>query len=785
MFKNYLKIAIRNILRYKVYSFINIAGLAVGMACTIMILLWVQHELSYDRFHKNGENIYRVTMKDHRHDGVHHHPWLPFPLARALEEQFPEIVASTRLAWSHFMVKYKDKIYNESEFCFVDPPYFEIFSFPLLQGDPYMALSDPKSIVITDKMAKKYFADQNPVGKILTLDNEVDFKVSGVVHIPGNSDFQSDFYLSFAAYRYFNIKLGELMPNWKGKNYHTYVLLRKNSSAAFLENKIAGLLKKHNPERNEVLTLQKLSRVHLYNPDGTSNGITYVYVFSIIAGFILLIACVNFMNLATACSEKRAKEVGLRKTAGAKRSQLVIQFFTEAILLSLFAFVTALTVVEAFLPVFNEISGKKLALDFSNLDIILGLITVALLTGIFSGSYPALFLSSFKPVTVLKGAFSTPPRRSILRNCLVIFQFALSVILIICTCIVYSQLKYIQNRDLGLDKEHLAYILMEGESKYKYETVKKELLKHPGIINASACHLLPSNIPVWAGYLDWEGKTPDTSVYFAFSFVDFDYIPTYRMQIKEGRNFSRQFPADANNYIINEEAVRQMGLKTPIGKQLDFWGHKGKIIGVVKDFNFRHLGNKIAPLVLSAAGEWGMDKKYLAARIKPGNPAETINHFRRVWKSINPNFSFDYHFFDETYDRLYMSEQRLEKILFSFSVLAIFISCLGLFGLASFMAEQRTKEIGIRKVLGATVPGIVLLFSGKFVKWVMISNIIAWPAAYYLMNQWLRYFAYRTDIHIGIFVFSGLTALVISLLSLSYQSIKAATANPVQSLRYE
>ena len=558
----------------------------------------------------------------------------------------------------------------------------------------------------------------------------------------------------------------------------------KDSSSPLLEKKISGFLKKHNPERNEKLTLQKLSQVHLYKPDGTGDAVRYVYVFSIIAIFILLIACVNFMNLATARSEKRAKEVGLRKTIGAKRSQLIKQFLTESILFAFFSFAIALVIVELLLPLFNTLSGKQFVLDFSNLNILLGLTAVVLLTGILSGSYPALFLSSFTPIKIIKGTFFSLAKGSRLRNGLVIFQFTLSITLIICTAIVYSQLKYIQNKDLGLDKENLVYTLMEGDSKSKYEIVKKELLKHPGIQSASACHILPSEIYVWAGYLDWEGREPDQKVYFAFSFVDFDYIPTFKMEIKAGRNFSREFTTDIENFILNEEAVKQMGLKSPIGKQFTFWRHKGKIIGVVKDFNFQHLGNKIAPLVLSL-GTWGDSKKYLVMRTKPGDPAEMIKHFRQVWNGINPGFAFDYHFFDETYDRLYKNEKQLGRILFYIAFLAIFISCMGLFGLASFMAERRTKEIGIRKTLGASVPNITIMLSKKFTSLVVLSNVIGWPIAYYTMKSWLGAFAYRTGIGINVFIWGGILALLIAWLTISYQSIRAALANPIEALRYE
>jgi ABC-type antimicrobial peptide transport system permease subunit len=784
MFRHLLKTAFKNILRYKVYTALNILGLSVGMACAILILLWVQHELGFDRFHENSRQIFRVNLKENLHDGIHQHPWTPFPLAKALEDHYPEIMASTRIRRDHFMVSRGEKTFYENNFFFVDPAFFRMFSFPqVFPGNPSRLLSDPGSIVISGEMAEKYFgAGENPVGQILNLDNKRDFMVSGVVRIPDNTEFKADFFLSFQAYDLFNISLADLTANWKGKNYHAYVLVGEGVSVLRLENKISGFLKEYNPEKDQKITLQKLSRVHLFKADGSSNGIHYVTIFSIIALFILLIACVNFMNLSTARSEKRSREVGLRKTIGAGRGELIIQFLSESIMLSGFSFLLSLVIVEGFMPVFRQLSGKQLGLDYSNIHILLGLCGVVLLTGLLSGSYPALYLSSFSPVKILKGTYSSARRGSLFRNSLVIFQFTLSVTLFICTVVVYSQMKYIQNKNLGLDKENLVYVLMEGESKYKYKTLKMELLKNPHVRSASACNILPSEIYIWAGYLDWEGRRPDQKVYFNYSFVDFDYIPTFKMEIKQGRNFSRDFPSDQNNFIINQEAARQMGLASPVGKQLDFWGHKGEIIGVVKDFNFQHLGNKIAPLVLST-GTFGDSKRYLVARIRPGELPETISHFKTVWSRVNPGFAFEYHFFDERYERLYRNEKRLEQILFYFAVLAIFISCLGLFGLASFMAERRTKEIGIRKTLGATVTGITVMLSKKFTGMVVMANLVGWPVAYLAMKNWLGSFAYKTGIGPGLFLLSGITTLLIAWLTVSFQSVRAALTNPTEALR--
>jgi putative ABC transport system permease protein len=784
LFLNSVKVSIRKMRRQKWYSLISIAGLAVGIACSVLILLWVRHELSYDRFHKSAENIYMVTMEDHLNDGISIHPWLPFPLGPALQNEFPEIAAVSRYRPDDMVVSYKDKAYTETAFLTVDPAFFKIFSFPFLQGNPAEALANPHSIVIRDTMAEKYFGGEDPMGKVLNLSDRADLTVSGIVHIPDESDFQFDFFFSFQSYPLFNVDLAPLEANWSGKNYQIYVLLQEGSSASLLEEKMAGFLKPRTPGRTEVLRLQKLSRIHLYNPDGSDGAMRYVRIFSLIAVFILLIACVNFMNLATARFEGRTKEVALRKTLGGSRAQLIRQFFSESLLHSSLAMAAALLLVELVLPAFNQITGRELSLDLSHAGLIFSLLAIVLLAGFISGLYPALFLSSFAPARMSK-AFSHPRGHgSQFRKMLVVFQFVLSTMLIIGTLVVKSQISFIMNRDLGMDKENIVYHLMQKKTRDSVEVVRHELLDHPDILNISSCSHLPTNIISWIGFLDWEGRTPEQRVYPAFMSVDCDFIKTVGLTVIKGRDFSRSRPADTEKFIINETALRQIGGEDPIGLELRFWDHKGQVIGVVKDVANRHMSSATAPIVLSA-GNWGANRNYLLLRLRPGNPSGALKYFQKVWERANPGFPCEYEFLDEAFDRMYTNEQKLSRILLSFAFLAVIISCLGLVGLSSYTAEEKTKEIGIRKVLGASPFRIISLFSMSFTKLVIISNVVAWPVAYAVMQRWLQDYAYRTAIRIGVFALAAGLGFLIILLSVGCPTLRAATANPVDSLRYE
>jgi len=790
MFKNYLKIALRNLKRHKGYSFINIFGLAVGMACAILILLWIQDELSYDRFHENANDIYRVVEKWRYSSGeMDYNRVTPGPLAPVLKADYPEIILSTRFfgAFEKWQLTYDKKSYL-SPGAAVDNDFFSIFTFPFVKGNPHTAFSKPHSMVITDDLAKKFFGDDEPLGETIHLEHRT-FVITGILeNIPRNSHLRFDFLIPceiFSSY----------MEGWTNNNCYTYVLLQKNQSYKGLSEKIAGIIKKHSPTAIETLYLQPLNQIHLYALEG-SGLISYVYIFSALAFFILLIACINFMNLSTARSAKRFKEIGIKKVVGSSRIQLIKQFLSESILFSLVAFACAILLVELLLPVINNMLGLQLKMHYSG-GLFLSLIGIAILTGIVSGSYPAFFLSSFNPATVLKGQLSLTlfnkwgarkdsngfSRSSTFRRILVVTQFSLSIIFIVCALVVYSQLSFIKKRDLGFNKEHIVHLRMRGELRQKYEAIKNELLKNSNILSVTVTDRTPV---MWSNSTDdvsWEGKRADEKIGIGVRMVDYDYLKTFQMEMAQGRFFSKEFLTDATEgFIVNEAAVKAMGMKSPLDKRFSLWSRQGKIIGVIKDFHTESLHKEIEPFVLLIYPDW---YAWMSVKIKSDNVSSALRFLENKINEFVPGYPLEYQFLDEEIDNLYKTEQLTGKIIIYITLLALFISCLGLFGLASFTAEQRTKEIGIRKVLGASASGIAVLLSKEFTKWVVVASLIAWPIAYFIMNKWLHNFVYRTSIGWWTFIFAGGLALAFALVTVSYQSIKAALANPVDSLRYE
>jgi predicted permease len=782
MLKNYLKIALRNIIRHKGYSIINMAGLAVGMACCILILLWVQDELNYDRFHENADEIYRVTQKFHLSEGqVSEVVVTSPPLAASLKEEFPEIINSTRITRisDELLLRYGNNSFYENRAFFVDSSLFDIFTFPFIKGTPETAFSSESSIVMTEEMSKKYFGDDDPMGKTLTMNNEYDFTVTGVVKdIPHNSLFRFDFFIPFERFKNFAVWYDP--NNWKLNAIFTYILLPKNIEPNIVNEKISRYLDGHIENNYAELYLFPLTEHHLFNELDR----ILVYSFSVIAIFILIIACINFMNLATARSSNRAKEVGMRKVVGAKRIDLIKQFFSESVLFSFIALLFAIILVELVLPAFNNLTEKELTFGlFENVYMLLGLIAIALLTGIISGSYPALFLSSFQPTEVLKGSSASISGKSPLRKVLVVFQFALTIMLLIGTIFVNKQTDYMLNKNLGFDKEHMVYISLREEFKPNVESIKNELLKNPDVLGVTTSSLNMYRQGVTTTAIDWRGKNPDSQILMCIGAVDHDYIDTFKMEIIQGRDFSQKITSDASSaYIINEAAANAMGMDSPVGEQLSVWGDQGTIIGCVKNYHFESLHSEIIPLILRISPEHVLR---LYIRIKPGNISNTMKYLETTWQKFIPEFPLKYNFLDETIDRLYRDEERVGIVLNLFSGMSIFISCLGLFGLVSYSIEQRTKEIGVRKVLGATVPNIVMHLTKEYAKWVLIANIFAWPVAYWAMNRWLQNFAYRANIGIATFILSATLALFIALATVSYQSIKAALANPIEALRYE
>lgn len=786
MLKNYIKVALRNTIRHKGYSFINIAGLAIGMACCVILFLYIQNELSYDRFHEKSDQIYRVISQSERDGQVSQFAKTPAPLAPALVDDFPEIEQAVRIGKNSFYILYENQRYNEPVL-FADPEIFNIFSFPLKMGDAKSALAEPYSLVISERIAMKYFGEEDPIGKILNIENWHDYRVTGVLkNIPENSHLKFDFLARFEDYaaRHFD--------QWGISNYYTYVLLSENFSLDAYNEKIPGFVEKYRGRDSRYVykqryPLQAMTRIHLHSSlrgeISANNDIDNIAIFSVVALFILLIACFNYMNLSTARYTIRAKEVGLRKVIGAAKIQLVKQFMGETFVLTFLSLVLTLGLVELFLPLFNTLAGKDLMADYlHNPVLVLFIAGVLLSVSLVSGIYPAFFISGFQPARALKGAFRMKARIPLLRRILVVSQFAISITFIITTALIFRQLDYMKNKKLGYEKEHVLMIPMhDSEILKRIETLKSEFLANPNVLSVCASSYFPGR-RLWYQNYRHEGAMETDASMMHWIAVDHDFIDTFQIEILNGRNFSREFPGDSQNaYLLNEAAVKEIGWASPLGKEFEII-EKGPVIGVVRDFHFFSLHQKIEPLALFVYPE-GLD--YLAVRVRPDSIPDTLTFLGSKWKEFSKTQPFEYSFLDEDYDNLYKSETRLTKVFGYVATLSIFIACLGLFGLASFMIERRTKEIGIRKVLGASVSNLFVVLSTEFTKCVLMANIIAWPLGYFIMNHWLHGFAYRISIEFWVFLMAMALALIIALFTVSYQTIKAALANPVEVLRYE
>lgn len=785
MVRSYLKIAFRNLIRHKGFSFLNISGLAIGMVCTLLILFWVQHELNYDRYNENGRNIYRILQHIQYSEIV---TWAinQGPLGPALKEEIPEIEEQARFCFTRWRIKYKDQVFVESG-GYADPSLFKMFTLPFVKGEPDTALTDARSVVLTEELAQKIFGDENPLGKTIHVADQYDFRVSGVLkNLPDDSHFRFEFLANMD----FAKEVGRTVDSWKNSHFTTYVQLPENTSLEEVNKKIYNFLdEKPTLEDWEKLSLQPLFKIHLssgigYDAFGTGNA-KYVVIFSVAALFILLIACINFMNLSTARSLLRSKEVGLRKVVGALRGQLVRQFLGETVFHSLIAMVLAVGLGILLLPAFNQLARKNFAAEvFIRPDIILGCSAIVLVTGILAGCYPAFILSGFRPAAVLKGTARTVGKGSAFRRLLVVFQFSVAVILMVGSLVIYSQIHFMMNKDLGYEKENLITLDLNGNVQKNYEAFKHELIANPSILNVTRV----GGLPTYGYYFsnsrwNWEGKDPDKDILFRANFVDYDYLETIGVQIVRGRPFSQDYGADEMAIIINEVSQKAMDFVDPIGKRVTLGeDNEFHIIGVVKDFHYVSLRTEIEPLILLLDPE---RSSAIVIRIRSENTPQTLEFLGGVWKKFAGDYEYDYRFLDESLDALYRSEARVGRIINIFTFLSIFVSCLGLFGLASFMALSRTKEIGIRKVLGATVSGIVVLLTKEFSRWVLVANLIACPLSYLAMNRWLEEFPYRTNIKLWIFLGTGLATLMGAILTTSYQSMKAALADPVDSLRYE
>ena len=790
MIKNYFKIAFRNIVRQKAFSTINIAGLAIGMACSILILLWVTNELSYDRFHKNANQIFRITARAGDFNAAVNCAGMP----SELKAKMPAVKNYVRLSHpSTNVFEAGTRKFEEKKVFYADSTFLQVFSFGLVKGNRESAMMRPDAVLITEDMAKKYFGEEDPIGKTLKKNNGSNVTVTGVLaNIPSNSHLQFDFILPMSSIAQSD---NDLKTNtWKNFNFYGYIQFDKNFKATpaaieDLEKQVNRLYKEHvnEAELKVLFHFQPLTSIHLhsnYQVDLPGHGnVQYVNIFFAVAIFILGVACINFMNLATARSARRAKEVGLRKVIGAGRRQLIGQFLGESLLISFLALLIAVGLVSLLLPVFNDLAGKKLAIHFLDSKLVLSLVSIALLTGLISGSYPALFLSGFRPVEVLKGNIKNKGGNLIFRNGLVVVQFVVSIVLLAGTAIVYKQLTFIKGMNLGFDKSNLLYMPMIGEMWNKQQALKAELKRNPLTANYTISNDLPTNLTSGTVSVQWEGRDPKSQVVFPTLFVDENFFDVYQMKILSGRSFSTDFKADTNNFILNEKALKVMGMKVSdaVGKPLTLWDMKGTIIGVVKDFNYKPIQNPIEPMIIGL-NRWG---GVAVVRAQPGKVEATIKALAKISTDLNPAYPFSYGFLDQDLANLYKGENRMGKLFNLFAVLAIFISCLGLYGLSAFMAEQRTREIGVRKVLGSSVWNVVYLLSRKFTLLILVAVIIAVPIAWVAINSWLNSFAYRVSPDWIIFLAASIAALVIAWITVSYESIKAAIASPVKSLRSE
>jgi putative ABC transport system permease protein len=813
MLKNYLKIALRNLAKHRFFTFINITGLAVGVTGCLLIMLYIKHELSYDTHFKNADRIYRMHTEIF-FSGEHYRlASTPAAAARTLVQDFPEVESAMHFfQWPWRWVRRSTESFKEPNIAYASNEIFKVFSLPLMKGNASNALLEPNAMVISKSRAEKYFPGEDALGQMLIVD-EQNYKITGIFEdFPATTHFRLDFILSMEG------KKESKNESWLSNPFNTYILLREAASAKDLEAKFPTLVQKYfGPEVKEffratvssnksdeatekvIYSLMPVKKIHLHSDlvreMGTNSDITYIYLFGAIAFFILIIACINFMNLSTARSSNRAKEVGVRKVMGSLRSHLVRQFLTESVLLSLFSFALAIVLTYFLLPSFNTLAERSLELSFRDPVFTLGLFGASLVVGILAGLYPSFFLSSFKPAQVLKGKAALGVESGAIRSTLVVFQFMISIFLVIGTITVQKQLTFIQNKKLGYAKDQVIVLHNTETLGTQHEAFKNELLKNPVIVNASVSGYIP--ISGWArmDQTFWrEGEQPSNENHVSMQCwsVDDDYVPTLGMDIKQGRNFSPDFPSDSTAIVINESAVKHFGFKEPIGEKIvTFAFEEGSfqakkhvaltVIGVVADFNFESLKENITPLSLRL----GKSNWSIPVRFQSENTAEVVEHLKKTWNEFSPGKPFEYNFLDEAFGNMYASEKRLGSIFGIFAAFAIIIACLGLFALSAFTAERRTKEIGIRKVLGASVTSIVFMLSKEFGKLILIAFALSAPLSWFAVEWWLKNYRYKIDVGIVIYLLAGVVAFAVAWLAMGYQSIKAARSNPVTSLRSE
>jgi len=807
MIKNYFKIAFRNLMKYKFISFINLFGLTVGLACCLLITSYILNELSFDRYNKNAKNIYRIERTFLNAEtgalSLQLGAVAP-PFAPLLENDFKNIKHATRLLpISSIPVKYGENIFNEKGLFFAEQNVFDVFDFKVTEGNPANALAEPFSVMLDQKTAKKYFGNTDPLNKVIRLGNQYDCKVTGLFKdLPENSHWHPEILLSFNTLKDSAVYGAEnLRTNWGNNAFYTYLLVPDHFNVKTFEAQLPAFQNRHIPADGKfkasdysVLTLRKLTDIHLYahtDEEIEINGdIKRVYIFAAIALFILLIACINYMNLSSARSVLRAKEIGVRKTAGAGKGELITQFLSESVFISWMAAVLAFTLTVVALPALNQLSGQNLSVNnLLHWNVLIVILLVPFIVGILSGIYPALYLSSFEPVKVLKGIIIKGGGNISFRKALVVFQFSISIVLIIATVIVFQQLNYIQNKSLGFDKDHVVTVRYNSGLDHSYQSFKDELLSNSNIREVALSSRIPSGrlLDSQGSQLNRGDSLAPSKADIKYVVADEDFIPTYGIKIVAGRNFSKDYGMDTSSFLINATAVKALELKSneaAVGKQFQYGDRKGTIVGVFNDFNFESLHQRIIPLVLYEPSVTDGNVGNISIKTS-GNVPAALAQIEKTWKKYLPEIPYEYKFLDARYAKLYEAENKESSILIIFSCIAIFIACLGLFGLSAFTITQRVKEIGIRKVLGASTGSIVELISKDFLVLVVIAAIIAFPVAWYAMNHWLHNFAYRINIAWWVFVAAGIIAFLIAFATISFQAVKAAISNPVKSLRSE
>jgi len=790
MIYSYLKIAFRNIWRHRLVSFITIFGLALGLAGSMFIFLWVYDELSFDRFNKLGERLYKVEEDQPYTNGVFHVGVTPWPSGPVWKEKIPEIENSCRVTETGSILLRKDeKVFNEEKVMAADTSFFNMFTYPLVQGNPRLVLREPLSIVLSEEMAGKYFGNEDAMGKNLQLNNSDVYRVTGIMKkMPANSTFTADFIIPFEYMK----KSRWYSDQWANNSIATYILLAKGSKTDAVNDKLTKIAREHNPESNTRFVVFPYLRSHLHSYWGFGHppgAIVYIWIFSSIALLVLIIACINFMNLSTARSASRAKETGLRKLNGAYKQDAVIQFFGESFLHAFAGMILAFAFVALLLGPFNNLSGKTFnASILIKPAFVLSIFLITVFTALLAGSYPAFVLSSFKPIDTLKSGMSGGTRGGLFRKITVVVQFSISIILILFTIVTYRQLKFMQSKSIGFDKENLIYVQIKGTMTESYPRIRQEYLNDPSVIVVTASTNPPQDIGSNSDNIWWEGKSPDQHTLVSMAGIDFDYVETMGIKMKSGRSFSRAFSVDiphdsSGTFLINEQLEKLMGTEDAVGKVMKFGDTRGLIVGVMKDFNFQSLRSKVEPLAL-----WIWPDKffsYIFFRVRPGNLHKTLAGIETSWKRVMPLYPFDYHFIDQEIEKTYRVEERTGSLLKYFSVLAILIASIGLFGLATYTVEQRRRELGLRKVLGASGRSIIRLVSGEFMKLLLIASLISVPISLFMLHKYLSNYGYHINLDPMIFIIALLISTFVALIAISYQMITAINADPAKSLKYE